>query len=101
VYGHESIDGTPCSPPTWYEMALRAQLGSRVSQLDYRYCGLSTGGGGNDELGGQAGTLDNGSPKRTMKLMCNYALAGDVRKQTERTVNAQCPYGTRRQNGGK
>jgi hypothetical protein len=36
-------------------------------------------------------------PKRTTKLMCgDNALAGDVRKQTERTVNAQCPYGTRR-----
>jgi hypothetical protein len=35
-------------------------------------------------------------PKRTATLMCDYALAGDVRKQTERTVNVQSPNGTRR-----
>jgi hypothetical protein len=35
-------------------------------------------------------------PKRTTKLMCYYTLARDVRKQTERTVNEQCPYGARR-----
>jgi hypothetical protein len=35
-------------------------------------------------------------PKQTTRLMCYYTLARDVRKQTERTVNVQCPYGARR-----
>jgi hypothetical protein len=35
-------------------------------------------------------------PKRTTRLMCYYTLARDVRIQTERTVNVQCPYGARR-----
>jgi hypothetical protein len=30
-------------------------------------------------------------PKWTTKLMYYYTLARDVRKQTERTVNVQCP----------
>jgi hypothetical protein len=33
-------------------------------------------------------------PRETATLLCDDVVAGDVRKQTESSVNVQCPYGT-------